>query len=227
MTGDPTLIADLVRAGTDPDLVQRVALEIGRLSAAATAIDRRRSADKARQARHRSRDITSDNVTERDNLPLQKKGPQTPKENTPHPESEREGARAREAGPASDWPDDSERIIWEAYGQGREKKVSMQALVELKRSRKVPWQVFLDGVRRQAESVEPQFRPSLQRFIKREKWLDEYTPQTAIGPPEQRSLALVHVNGNRSNVQANSGKHAFAEELARRKAANPYFQGRG
>jgi hypothetical protein len=203
MNGDPTLIADLIRAGTDPDLVQRVALEIGRLAAADAAIERRRTTDKARQARLRSRDITLDDVTERDSLPLEKKSPQTPKETTPHPESEGGEARAREAGQASDWPDDFAAQTWEAYGQGREKKVSMQALLELKRARKVPWQVFLDGVRRQAENVEVQFRPSLQRFIKREKWCDEYTPTVATGPPQQssqRSLALVPVNGHQAHA---------------------------
>jgi hypothetical protein len=118
-----------------------------------------------------------------------------------NPSGERARERARES--ASDWPDDFASQIWEAYGQGREKKVSMQALLELKRSRKVPWQVFLDGVKRQAENVEVQYRPSLQRFIKREKWCDEYTPTSATGPPQQpsqRSLALVPINGHQTHA---------------------------
>jgi type IV secretory pathway VirB10-like protein len=48
--------------------------------------------------------------------------------------------------------------------------------------------------------------------------------RTARGPPNgQPSLSLV--TGASSHVQADSRKSAFAEELARRKAANPYFRG--
>jgi hypothetical protein len=207
------------------------------------ALVAKRAVDAERQRRHRaSRPVTRDSrdkgVVTRDKCdgdqhspnPLglyNNNNPSLPSE----ARSERESSDAREPDEPSDWPDDFQRKAWEAYGQGREKKVSMQALVELKRSRKVPWQVLLDGMRRQAENVEPKFRPSLQRFIRREKWLDEYTPQAATGPPEssgQPSLALVHVNGTHRHVlQAGSRKSAFAEELARRKAENPYFRGGG
>ncbi|SOR26796.1 protein of unknown function [Methylorubrum extorquens] len=67
---DPSLIADLIRAGVDADLVQRVALELGRASAEREAIERRRQADRERQARRRShvmsRDVTLQHVTTRD-----------------------------------------------------------------------------------------------------------------------------------------------------------------
>lgn len=67
---DSTLIADLIRAGVDADLVQRVALELGRASAEREAIEKRRQADRERQARRRShvmsRDVTLQHVTTRD-----------------------------------------------------------------------------------------------------------------------------------------------------------------
>jgi hypothetical protein len=67
---DPSLIADLIRAGVDADLVQRVALELGRASAEREAIEKRRQADRERQARRRShvmsRDVTLQHVTTRD-----------------------------------------------------------------------------------------------------------------------------------------------------------------
>lgn len=200
------IVAELATSGLSPAqnaLVMELALEIGRMAANQDAIAKRRTDDAARQAKRRSRHVTSQDITghHADALPLD--GPPAPNPTPPlipHPESESERERAREP---SDWPDDFAPQVWEAYGQGREKKVSMQALLELKRSRKVPWQVFLDGIRRQAENVEVQFRPSLQRFIKREKWLDEYTPTAATGPPQQaaqRSLSLVHVNGSQANV---------------------------
>ena len=67
---DPTLIADLVRAGLDPELLQRVALELGRATAEREAIEKRRQSDRERQARRRghvmSRDVTLQHVTTRD-----------------------------------------------------------------------------------------------------------------------------------------------------------------
>ncbi|WP_155773730.1 hypothetical protein [Methylorubrum extorquens] len=70
MSADPSLIADLIRAGVDADLVQRVALELGRASAEREAIEKRRQADRERQARRRghvmSRDVTLQTVTARD-----------------------------------------------------------------------------------------------------------------------------------------------------------------
>lgn len=76
----------------------------------------------------------------------------------------------------SDWPADYREQVWQAYGQRREKKVSMAALDKLKASGALPWQDLIQAIHRQAESVEPQFRPSLERWIKREKWTDEHPP---------------------------------------------------
>ncbi|MBB2965266.1 hypothetical protein FHU13_005695, partial [Methylobacterium sp. R2-1] len=75
---DPTLIADLVRAGLDPELLQRVALELGRATAEREAIEKRRQSDRERQARRRghvmSRDVTLQHVTTRD-VTAEPKGP--------------------------------------------------------------------------------------------------------------------------------------------------------
>jgi hypothetical protein len=122
-----------------------------------------------------------------------------PKDITQTPtQSESEDARD-----PAEWPDDFREQAWQAYGQGREKKVSIQALVDLKRSGKVPWDQFLAGILRQAENVEPQFRPSLQRFIKREKWLDEY-----LDRPDGRQQSFRPVNGERAHVSPHRGSVA-------------------
>lgn len=67
---DPNLIADLARAGLDPVLLQRVAMELARAQAASEAIEQRRLADRERQSRRRghamSRDVTLRHVTSRD-----------------------------------------------------------------------------------------------------------------------------------------------------------------
>lgn len=124
----------------------------------------------------------------------------SPKENISQTPSQSESESARDP---SEWPDDFREQAWQAYGQGREKKVSIQALVDLRRSGKVPWDQFLAGIRRQTESVEPQFRPSLQRFIKREKWLDEYLDQ-----PNDRQQSPRSVNGKKADVSSHSGSVA-------------------
>lgn len=105
---DPTLIADMIRAGVDADLVQRVALEIGRASAEREAIEKRRQADRERQARRRghvmSRDVTLQPVTARD-VTADPKGPAplppqtppiTPTPNTQFPPDSPDGLPAPE-----------------------------------------------------------------------------------------------------------------------------------
>ncbi|MEE7449393.1 hypothetical protein MRF4_17145 [Methylobacterium radiotolerans] len=50
---DPTLIADLARAGLEPELLQRVAMELARAQVAVEAIEKRRTSDRVRQGRTR------------------------------------------------------------------------------------------------------------------------------------------------------------------------------
>ena len=50
---DPTLIADLARAGLAPELLQRVAMELARAQVAVEAIEKRRTSDRTRQGRSR------------------------------------------------------------------------------------------------------------------------------------------------------------------------------
>ncbi|MEG9529323.1 MAG: hypothetical protein MIL41_26735, partial [Hyphomicrobiales bacterium] len=50
---DPTLIADLARAGIEPELLQRVAMELARAQVAVEAIEKRRNSDRVRQGRTR------------------------------------------------------------------------------------------------------------------------------------------------------------------------------
>lgn len=76
------------------------------------------------------------------------------------------------------WPDDYRDDVWSAYGKPVEKKAGMQALDGLYRSDSVDYTELIEGIRRQAAEVpDPQFRPSLERFIKREKWTDQRLPK--------------------------------------------------
>lgn len=66
---DQNLIADLARAGLDPELLQRVVMELARASAEREAIEARRQNDRERQARRRhvtSREVTGRHATSQD-----------------------------------------------------------------------------------------------------------------------------------------------------------------
>lgn len=89
-----SLIAKLIEAGTPAELVEEVAMLLAEKRVASQAIEKRRAADRERQARRRasednvmSRDITGDDVTERDPSPspFPKENNQTP---TPTPTHE-------------------------------------------------------------------------------------------------------------------------------------------
>jgi uncharacterized protein YdaU (DUF1376 family) len=78
------------------------------------------------------------------------------------------------------WPDDWREQLWTAYGKAVEKKPSMAAAEALWRADKTAWADLIGGVNRQSIAVpDPTFRPALHRFIKNEKWTDNY----ATGPP--------------------------------------------
>jgi uncharacterized protein YdaU (DUF1376 family) len=78
------------------------------------------------------------------------------------------------------WPDDWRVQIWTAYGKAVEKKPSMAAAEALYRADNTAWADLIGGINRQAIAVpDPTFRPALHRFIKNEKWTDNY----ATGPP--------------------------------------------
>lgn len=84
------LIAKLIEAGTPAELVAEVAMELSRAQAAAEILEQRRKHERERKAR--SRDVTGQNVTERDSrdnadrVSLDKeKSPIPPKEINPIP----------------------------------------------------------------------------------------------------------------------------------------------
>lgn len=90
------------------------------------------------------------------------------RENTSLREDKRVAARRH------DWPADYREIVWERYGKKVEKAPSMAALDALHRSDSLDWTEFIAGIDRQSAAVKAHFRPSLERFIKRQKWTDQH-----------------------------------------------------
>lgn len=171
-------------------IVEAVAeMEVNLASAERNALEKRRAADRERQAKHRAGNVMSrDKRDKRDIAPSPKKPPLEPPKNTPHPPvSVSERARARVE---SDWPEDFKEQAWAAYGKKVDRSASLAKLDEVRRSGTVTWPELLAGIVRQAGNVEPQFRPSLERWLKRKKWADEFP----VGPPPSESRS---VNGSR------------------------------
>lgn len=78
------------------------------------------------------------------------------------------------------WPADYEDRIWRLYPKGADKKVSLERLRALFRSDKLPYEVLVAGIERLISHIsDPKFAPTLDRFIRQEKWNDEYR----TGPP--------------------------------------------
>ncbi|WP_205769517.1 DUF1376 domain-containing protein [Microvirga sp. KLBC 81] len=81
-----------------------------------------------------------------------------------------------------EWPDDYEDRIWKLYPKGADKKVSLERLRTLYRSDKLPYDVLVAGIERLVSHIsDPKYAPTLDRFIRQEKWNDEYR----TGPPQR------------------------------------------
>jgi hypothetical protein len=131
----------------------------------------------------------------------------------PQKEKDPKGSQKKEG----NWPSDYREQVWQAYGQGREKKVGIAKLDEVRKSGKVAWEPLMAAIRHQAQTVEPQFRPSLERFLKKERWLDDYEPEPTGPPNSVLPFPL--------NASSTPKKREMSDVLAEIKARNPYFAG--
>jgi hypothetical protein len=77
------------------------------------------------------------------------------------------------------WPENHAEQIWAEYGKPVDKKAGLAALDAIRRADRVAYETVLNGVREQVRHVEPKYRPSLERWLKKERWNDHYP----VGPP--------------------------------------------
>lgn len=144
--------------------------------------------------RDTARDTPSDTVA----IQSRYKGEDKENKETSLREVDREKARKHV------WPDDFREVAWARYGKPVEKKAAIAALENLHRADKTDWTEFIGGVDRQAVSVpDPKFRPSLERFIKREKWTDQQLPmETPNGSvPSARIARFAPRSGSSGTVR--------------------------
>lgn len=122
-----------------------------------------------------------------------------PSKATPSRESSSEPAVPPRSPRRHVWPDDYRDRVWRAYGKAVEKKPSMAALEALHRADTLDFGVLMDGIGRQAAAVEPQYRPALHRWLRREQWNDVHAtgpPPRAAGPRNEFArIALEGLHG--------------------------------
>lgn len=82
-----------------------------------------------------------------------------------------------------EWPSDYRDQVWALYPKHAEKKDGMAALDALHRADKLPFETIRAGIERFAAHLsDPQYAPALHRWLKKERWNDEYPP-SGTAPP--------------------------------------------
>jgi hypothetical protein len=124
-------------------------------------------------------------------IPLQKKGPQTPKEN--YPLSSEPTVLRCESARRNVWPADFAKQVWDAYPRKTEKQPAMAALTEVHRKDRLDWQTLMVGIENLSANVEPKFAPALHRWLKKERWTDQHVaqPQARAGPQQRKTFGQI------------------------------------
>lgn len=83
----------------------------------------------------------------------------------------------------TDWPKDYREIFWQIYPRRQDKQAAFKKLDQIRRSGTVPWEAFLAGVRRYAESVrgkDPQYTKGPHAWLNAGKWDDEIVTKSSV-----------------------------------------------
>jgi hypothetical protein len=133
------------------------------------------------------------------------------------------------------WPDDYQERVWDLYPKKAEKKDSMAALEAVYRTDKTPFEIIMAGIDKLISHVEPQFHPALHRWLKKERWNDEYQTRgppscdgDLFGNPGDRHASPYNSRTGQSFRQSRAtGVDAVAAALAKRKAHGAQSMGGG
>lgn len=81
-----------------------------------------------------------------------------------------------------EWPSDFEERIWKAYPKKTDRKKSLARLRALYRADKIPFEVIVAGIERLCSHLrDPQYAPTLERWLRDERWTDQHP----TGPPRR------------------------------------------
>lgn len=213
-----TTLEAMTAAGCTPE--QMLAVVRAHETAEASRSDDRRAKAAERQRRSRlSRNVT---VTERDACdatpPKKETSPEPPKEKTTPSPSEPSALRAAVAR-RNPWPANFGDLIWQRYPKRVDKKAGMAALDAEHRRDRLPWDHLIAGIDRLIANTEPQFVPSLERWLKKERWNDEYG-RRPTGPPRQSQPTFADIARDFDHQMQGSPDDPSRDEATTRWDAN-------
>ena len=86
------------------------------------------------------------------------------------------------------WPEGFADLVWSIYPRKTEKQAGMLALAKLHQADRLDWQILTDGIRGLAAAVEdPKFAPALHRWLRAERWNDQYPDRQARAGPQPKT----------------------------------------
>lgn len=183
--------------------------EVRRAEKRAKDADRQRRSRLSRNVTVTPRDSDGHGVTAcdiADELPLQKKAPQTPKEN--YPLSSEPSVPRCESARRHVWPENFAGQLWSIYPRKTEKKAGMEALDRLHRADRTAWGDIIGGVEAMAEA-DPQFVPALARWLRGERWKDERPAGRAPPGREPKRNSLLEGLDEIDNLRFGSNVQQF------------------
>jgi hypothetical protein len=193
MSAVAKLIEDMIAAGVSADLVGRTAALLAEREAVLVPdeqAERRRAKDRERKRLRNSADSAEFQTSPAAPKDVEPKLPTV--ENNQSPTTPLKPPAARRF---DDWPEDFAEQLWAVFPRRTDKKVGMEALAKLHRMDRVAWADLMRGVGA-LDDCDPQFVPTLARWIKNERWKDE-RPSPGRAPPSRqakRNTALDDLN---------------------------------
>lgn len=82
----------------------------------------------------------------------------------------------------TDWPKDYREVFWQIYPRRTDKTAALKKLDQIRRSGSLPWETFLAGVKRYADSVrgkDPQYTKGPAAWLNAGKWEDEIVTKSS------------------------------------------------
>jgi uncharacterized protein YdaU (DUF1376 family) len=91
------------------------------------------------------------------------------------------------------WPGNYQEVVWSLYPKKAEKKASIAYLDTLYRADKLPFETITAGIAALSKNLsDPQYAPALHRWLRNERWNDEYQSRSTPPPrqiPKQSAAA--------------------------------------
>lgn len=95
------------------------------------------------------------------------------------------------------WPSNYQEVVWALYPKKAEKKASLEALAKIHKADKLPFETITAGIAALSKNLsDPQYAPALHRWLRNERWNDEYGARSTPPPrqPPRQSAAATFLD---------------------------------